>query len=98
MFYIAVLERTDGQQALCNSSSSSCDFSGLPCGQTYTVTVSAEGQSCSSQSTGPPIMTGTVCEMDGRDCLLHGPVISRDAPLVLTMFLNCSEQDKIRLY
>lgn len=61
MFYIATLERADGQQALCNTSGSSCDFSGLPCGQTYSVTVAAEGQSCNStQSTGPPIMTGTV--------------------------------------
>ncbi|XP_041941446.1 uncharacterized protein LOC121704923 [Alosa sapidissima] len=58
VFYIATLERPDGQQSLCNTSGSSCDFSGLPCGQTYAVTVAAEGQSCnSSQSTGPPIRT-----------------------------------------
>lgn len=93
MFYIATLERADGQQALCNTSDSSCYFSGLPCGQTYTVTVSAEGQSCnSSQSTGPPIMTGKVCEMDEQDFLLHGPIISRHAPGVnapLMLMFGC---------
>ncbi|XP_049332485.1 G surface protein, allelic form 156-like isoform X4 [Astyanax mexicanus] len=56
--YTATLQSSDGNAYACNSTGASCDITHLPCGQTYSVTVSAKGQNCSgTNSTGSPVKT-----------------------------------------
>ncbi|XP_066508134.1 fibronectin type III domain-containing protein 7-like [Hoplias malabaricus] len=53
-----LLQSSDGHTYICNSTTSSCSVTNLPCGQTYSVTVAALGQNCSSvYSTGSPVST-----------------------------------------
>lgn len=64
VMYTATLEQMDGKTACCSSSGTSCNITGLPCGQMYLVLVVAEGQTCnSSQSTGDLVRTGMGCNM-----------------------------------
>ncbi|XP_066512710.1 fibronectin type III domain-containing protein 7-like [Hoplias malabaricus] len=54
----ALLQSSDGHTYICNSTTSSCSVTNLPCGQIYSVKVAALGQSCSSvNSTGSPVST-----------------------------------------
>ncbi|KAI4885449.1 hypothetical protein NFI96_001413 [Prochilodus magdalenae] len=56
--YSATLQSSDGHTYTCNSTTTSCDVTNLPCGQTYSVTVAAKGLNCSStNSTGSPVTT-----------------------------------------
>ncbi|XP_036412774.1 mucin-5AC-like [Colossoma macropomum] len=56
--YTATLQSSDGRTYTCNSAATSCDVTNLPCGQTYSITVAAKGQNCSStNSTGSPVRT-----------------------------------------
>uniref|UniRef100_A0A674DRB0 Uncharacterized LOC115157442 n=1 Tax=Salmo trutta TaxID=8032 RepID=A0A674DRB0_SALTR len=56
--YTARLHRADGEAASCSSNATGCDITSLPCGETYTVTVAAEGHTCnSSQSSESSIKT-----------------------------------------
>uniref|UniRef100_A0AAZ3P4N4 Fibronectin type-III domain-containing protein n=1 Tax=Oncorhynchus tshawytscha TaxID=74940 RepID=A0AAZ3P4N4_ONCTS len=56
--YTARLHRAGGEAASCSSNATGCDITSLPCGETYTVTVAAEGHTCnSSQSSESSIKT-----------------------------------------
>ncbi|KAK6311083.1 hypothetical protein J4Q44_G00191380 [Coregonus suidteri] len=56
--YTARLHTAGGEAASCSSNTTGCDITSLPCGETYTVTVAAEGHTCnSSQSSESPIKT-----------------------------------------
>ncbi|KAL2090270.1 hypothetical protein ACEWY4_014958 [Coilia grayii] len=59
--YAAALEQTTGNIACCHSSDAYCMFSGLPCGQMYVVTVTAEGRTCNSSQSLPRIVRTVPC-------------------------------------
>ncbi|XP_054646058.1 uncharacterized protein LOC129188936 [Dunckerocampus dactyliophorus] len=56
--YTATLEQMNKHTACCTTSDTSCDITGLPCGEMYVLLVMAEGQTCnSSQSQGDVVRT-----------------------------------------
>lgn len=63
--FIATATENDGHTHTCNTSDSTCQFTDLHCGNTYTVTVVAvEGDCNSSDSVGHEIKTGNIhCEV-----------------------------------
>src|SRR4029434_9668839 len=54
--YTATLERTSGELTCCHSYNSSCNFTELPCGEMYVLTVTAEGRTCNSSQSDPIIV------------------------------------------
>jgi len=57
--YTATLENTQGGTICCTTDSTTCNVTGLPCGQMYVLLVTAEGLTCnSSQSAGILTRTG----------------------------------------
>lgn len=64
--YLAAAEMADGQRLVCSTNSTSCDISGLQCGQEYEVTVTAMDNSCNgTKSTSQTLRTGEgIIEME----------------------------------
>ncbi|KAJ8357216.1 hypothetical protein SKAU_G00200100 [Synaphobranchus kaupii] len=46
--YTATLQGMDGHTYTCTTEGNTCEVTSLPCGETYTVTVVAEGRTCNS--------------------------------------------------
>jgi len=57
--YYAQAKSTDKVLA-CNSTSTSCVIAAIGCGQTYNITVSAEGNGCRSNSVTSQVTAGAV--------------------------------------
>ncbi|XP_051990921.1 fibronectin type III domain-containing protein 7-like [Xyrauchen texanus] len=56
--FTSTLDCSNGQTYICKTASTGCDITNLPCGQTCTVRVVAEGQSCNTSiATGSNITT-----------------------------------------
>ncbi|KAF4097010.1 hypothetical protein G5714_022979 [Onychostoma macrolepis] len=51
MEYTATAEGKSGHMLSCESNDSNCELTGLVCGESYNITVLAEGQTCSSAAT-----------------------------------------------
>lgn len=51
MQYTATGESESGHLLSCESNDSNCELTGLACGESYNITVLAEGQTCSSTAT-----------------------------------------------
>lgn len=51
MQYTATAESESGHLLSCESNDSNCELTGLACGESYNITVLAEGQTCSSTAT-----------------------------------------------
>ncbi|XP_051554352.1 fibronectin-like [Myxocyprinus asiaticus] len=57
--FTSTLDCSNGQTYICKTTETRCDITNLPCGQTCTVRVVAEGQSCNSSiGTGSNVTTG----------------------------------------
>ncbi|KAJ8274470.1 hypothetical protein COCON_G00090950 [Conger conger] len=52
---------SDGHAATCTSAGGSCDLTGLHCGQSYTVNMTAEDSTCSSAPTQPVTFSTVPC-------------------------------------
>lgn len=48
MSYVALATTMSGLNVTCETNTTQCDLEGLPCGQSYSVTVEAVGTTCSS--------------------------------------------------
>lgn len=74
--YTATLEQLNGTTYCCNAvnGSTSCNVTALPCGQLYSVTVTATGRTCnSSQSTPIMVQTGSTIAPTSLLLLPHTP-------------------------
>ncbi|XP_073727799.1 uncharacterized protein fndc7rs1 [Misgurnus anguillicaudatus] len=60
LYYVATAESANGQTLTCNSSSTSCNLSGLMCGRAYNVSVTAVSANCTGQRSGVYLLN-TVC-------------------------------------
>ncbi|KAJ0065689.1 hypothetical protein NL108_016242 [Boleophthalmus pectinirostris] len=54
--YTVKAESSDGSVELCETEQSTCVLSGLPCGQSYTVTVIPTSSTCTGQSSTPQVV------------------------------------------
>ncbi|XP_051984556.1 fibronectin type III domain-containing protein 7-like [Xyrauchen texanus] len=58
--FTSTLDCSNGQTYICKTTETGCDITNLPCGQTCTVMLVAEGQSCNSSiGTGSYVTTGS---------------------------------------
>lgn len=77
--YRALAQGNGGYPSLCNSSSTTCVFTGLLCGLTYSFTVSASDSTCTSvYSSSVQLNTGTT----------HMPIISYENAFFLVLIFN----------
>jgi len=51
MQYMSTAVGESGHELTCESNNTNCELTGLACGESYNVTVLAEGQTCSSVAT-----------------------------------------------
>nr|XP_055057047.1 uncharacterized protein LOC129441425 [Misgurnus anguillicaudatus] len=61
LYYIATAESANGQTLTCNSSSTSCNLSGLMCGRAYNVSVTAVSANCTGQRSGVYLLNTAPC-------------------------------------
>lgn len=61
--YVATATCSRGMSLQCNSTNSTCEFSGLRCGETYVLSVTAYSNMCYSEvSSSAEVQTGKGCE------------------------------------
>ncbi|KAJ8277963.1 hypothetical protein GJAV_G00082190 [Gymnothorax javanicus] len=60
--YAVVAQGTGGYVPSCNTSSTFCEFSDLLCGTSYSVTVSAADDACSSEPSSPVLVDTVPCD------------------------------------
>ncbi|XP_073671225.1 uncharacterized protein [Paramisgurnus dabryanus] len=61
LYYVATAESANGQTLTCNSSSTSCNISGLMCGRAYNVSVTAVSANCTGQRSGVYLLNTAPC-------------------------------------
>ncbi|XP_029474400.1 uncharacterized protein LOC115100214 [Rhinatrema bivittatum] len=59
-----------GEQHLCNTTATRCSVSGLQCGQTYAVTVTALSANCSSAASATAVLETAPCKPNNTEILL----------------------------
>ncbi|KAG5847415.1 hypothetical protein ANANG_G00125810 [Anguilla anguilla] len=59
--YTAILQRTDGHASTCTTQGSTCEVTGLACGEAYTVTVVAQGRTCNSSASAGSFIKTAPC-------------------------------------
>ncbi|XP_053549799.1 uncharacterized protein LOC128641237 [Bombina bombina] len=74
-FYVASAKSEHAHEVRCNTSSSSCEIQGLLCEQKYSVSVTAETESCSNNMSGNITLATAPCSPENvtvvRDCEIN---------------------------
>lgn len=84
LMYEVMATTASGHNVTCESSTAHCDLEGLLCGQSYSVSVKAVGQTCSSIAH----MTGQLVTGNKALCMLKAPLHSTQCVLLITSLVD----------